>query len=134
VLKSLPSASWRFVRWSPENEIRLVQEMDVGLMPLPDTEWARGKCALKMIMYLAVGIPAIVSPVGVSKRLLEQYDVGLAARNTNAWFDALRRLFDDREGAARLGAAGRKLVEEQFSINTNAPKLAAAIHEIAASG
>jgi glycosyltransferase involved in cell wall biosynthesis len=72
--------------------------------------------------------------VGVSKRLLEQYDVGLAARNTNAWFDALRRLFDDREGAARLGAAGRKLVEEQFSINTNAPKLAAAIHEIAASG
>jgi glycosyltransferase involved in cell wall biosynthesis len=134
VLKKLPSESWRFVRWSAEKEIRLIQEMDVGLMPLPDTEWARGKCALKMIMYLAVGIPAIVSPVGVSKTLLDQYDVGLSARNPNEWFDALRRLFGDREGAARLGAAGRKLVEEQFSITVNAPKLAAAIHEIAASG
>jgi glycosyltransferase involved in cell wall biosynthesis len=87
-----------------------------------------------MIMYLAVGIPAIVSPVGVSKRLLDQCDVGLAARNQNEWFNALRRLFDDREGAARLGAVGRKLVEEQFSIKVNAPKLAAAIHEIAVSG
>ncbi|HEY8185276.1 MAG TPA: glycosyltransferase [Pyrinomonadaceae bacterium] len=134
VLKKLPSESWRFVRWSAEKEIRLVQEMDVGLMPLPDTEWARGKCALKMIMYLAVGIPAIVSPVGVSKSLLGQSDVGLAARNPNEWFDALRRLFDDRRAAARLGAAGRKLVEEQFSITVNAPKLAAAIREIAASG
>ena len=133
-LKKLPSESWRFVRWSAEKEIQLIQEMDVGLMPLPDTEWARGKCALKMIMYLAVGIPAIVSPVGVSQRLLDQGDVGLAARNPNEWFNALRRLFDDREGAARLGAAGRKLVEEQFSIKANAPKLAAAIHEIAASG
>jgi glycosyltransferase involved in cell wall biosynthesis len=134
VLKKLPSESWRFVRWSAENEIRLIQEMDVGVMPLPDTEWAMGKCALKMIMYLAVGIPAIVSPVGVSKSLLDQCDVGLGARNPNEWFDALRRLFADKEGAARLGAAGRKLVEEQFSVTVNAPKLAAAIHEIAASG
>lgn len=134
VLKKLPAESWRFVRWSAEREVRLIQEMDVGLMPLPDTEWAKGKCALKMIMYLAVGIPAIVSPVGVSQRLLDQCDVGLAARNPNEWFDALRRLFGDREGAVRLGATGRKLVDEQFSINVNAPKLAAAIHEIAASG
>lgn len=131
VLKRLPAEGWRFVRWSAESEIRLIQEMDVGLMPLPDTEWARGKCALKMIMYLAVGIPAIVSPVGVSKELLNQRDVGLAARNTNEWFEALRRLFRDREVAARLGAAGRKLVEERFSVTTNLPKLAAVIHEIA---
>ena len=134
VLKKLPSKSWRFVRWSADKEIRLTQEMDVGLMPLPDTEWARGKCALKMIMYLAVGIPAIVTPVGVSRKLLDQGEVGLAARNPNEWFNSLRRLFSDRDCAAQLGAAGRKLVEEQFSVTTNAPKLAAAIHEIAAVG
>lgn len=131
VLKKLPPESWRFVRWSAESEIRLVQEMDVGLMPLPDSQWARGKCALKMLMYLAVGIPAIVSPVGVGKELLDRREVGLAAREANEWFAALRRLFGDREVAARLGAAGRKLVEERFSVTTNVPKLADVIHEIA---
>ena len=135
VLNRLPEGSWRFVRWSAENEIRLVQEMDAGLMPLPDTEWARGKCALKMIMYLAVGIPAIVSPVGVGKQLLDQCEigceVGLAARDASGWFAALRRLFSDREFGERLATAGRKLVEEQFSVKANTPKLAAVIHEIA---
>jgi glycosyltransferase involved in cell wall biosynthesis len=131
VLKKLPAKSWRFVRWSAESEIRLVQEMDVGLMPLPDTEWARGKCALKMIMYLAVGIPAIVSPVGVGQELLDKRNAGLAARNANEWFRALQRLFDDGELAERLGAEGRKLVEEQFSVTANVPRLAAVIREIA---
>ena len=133
VLKKIPAESWRFARWSAENEISLIQEMDVGLMPLPDTEWARGKCGLKMIMYLALGIPAIGSPIGVGKTLLAQHDVGLAAHDPSEWFDALRLLFKDNEGSARLGKAGRKLVEEQFSVTANAPKLAAVIHEIAAS-
>jgi len=135
VLNRLPDGSWRFVRWSAENEIRLVQEMDAGLMPLPDTEWARGKCALKMIMYLAVGIPAIVSPVGVAKELLGQCEVGrevgIAARDASEWFAALRRLFSDRELGERLGTAGRKLVEEEFSVKVNAPRIAAVIREIA---
>jgi glycosyltransferase involved in cell wall biosynthesis len=132
VLKKLPTKSWRFVRWSAEREIRVVQEMDVGLMPLPDTEWTRGKCALKMIMYLAVGIPALVSPVGVGGELLDKWNVGLAARNANDWFTALRHLFDDRELSERLGAEGRKLVQEQFSVAANVPRLAAVIHEIVA--
>src|SRR6185295_986210 len=131
LLKKLPAESWRFVRWTPEKEISLVQEIDVGLMPLPDSEWARGKCALKMIMYMAAGIPAIASPVGVCKELLDQGTVGLPAQSTNEWFEALRRLLGDRELAARLGTAGRKLVEEQFSVTANVPKLAAVLHELA---
>jgi len=130
-LKRVPAESWRFVRWSAEHEIRLVQEMDVGLMPLPDTEWARGKCALKMLMYLAVGIPAIVSPVGVAKELLERHDAALAARNASEWFQALQRLFEDHDLATQIGVAGRKLVEEEFSIATNVSKIAAVIHEVA---
>lgn len=130
-LNSLPPRSWQFVRWSPEREIRLVQQMDVGLMPLPDTEWARGKCALKMLMYLAVGMPAIVSPVGIGKQLLEQHDAGLTAGSSQEWQDALQLLFGDRELAKRFGAAGRKLVVERFSVSVNAPKLAAVISELA---
>src|SRR6266550_1015595 len=130
-LRKLPANSWRFVRWSPVNEVALVQSMDVGLMPLPDTEWTRGKCALKMIMYMAVGIPAIVSPVGVAKEILDQHEVGLAARSPNEWYEALRLLFQDKETAAQLAANGRKLVEKEFSVDINAPKIAAVIREIA---
>lgn len=130
-LNKLPVESWRFVQWSPENEVALVQSMRVGLMPLPESEWAKGKCALKMLMYLAVGVPAIVSPVGVSKELLDRRDVGLAARDMSEWYDALLRLFREPEFAVRLGNAGRQLVEEEFSVSINAPKLAATIHEVA---
>ena len=130
-LKKLPAQSWCFVRWSPEREVGLVQSMDVGLMPLPDTEWARGKCALKMIMYLAVGIPAVVSPIGVSNELLSQSEVALAARNPDEWYAALCQLFQDNELSRRIGAAGRKLVEEQFSATKNVSRLAEAIREVA---
>lgn len=130
-LKKLPAKSWRFVQWSPENEVALVQSLKVGLMPLPDNQWARGKCALKMLMYMAVGIPAIVSPVGVSKELLERRDVGLSARHQGEWYEALRRLFREQEFAVRLGNEGRQLVEEEFSVSRNAPKLATAIQEVA---
>ncbi|MEJ7712383.1 MAG: hypothetical protein WKF84_21640 [Pyrinomonadaceae bacterium] len=61
--KRIPSQSWRYVPWSPANEVDLVREMDVGLMPLADTEWERGKCAFKMLSYMAVGRPVVVSPV-----------------------------------------------------------------------
>ena len=130
-LKRLPARSWRFVRWFPESEVNLVQSMDVGLMPLPDEEWARGKCALKMIMYLAVGIPAIASPIGVANALLKTNRVGFGARVANDWYEFLSVLAEDRQLAARMGAEGRRLVEEEFSVVRNAPKLAAAICEVA---
>jgi glycosyltransferase involved in cell wall biosynthesis len=84
-----------------------------------------------MLMYLACGIPAVVSPVGVSDEILRISDVGLAARDANDWFIALDRLYSDRELCAQLGAAGRKLVEERFSVQANVPRLAQVIEEIA---
>jgi len=129
--KLLPPERWRFVPWTPAGEVRLVQAMDVGLMPLPNSEWTRGKCALKMLMYLACGIPAVVSPVGVSEEILRLGEVGLSARDANDWFVNLDRVYADRELAAQLGAAGRKLVEERFSVQANVPRLAQVIEEIA---
>ncbi len=132
-LKRLPAQSWRFVRWSSENEVRLVQSMDVGLMPLPAAEWARGKCALKMIMYLAVGIPAIVTPIGVSNELLAQGDVALAARTLDDWHESLCSIYENKKAAISMGAKGRRLVEERYSVGATAPKLAEVIREIAES-
>lgn len=131
VFKKLPAASWESARWSPETEVSLVQSMDVGLMPLPETEWSLGKCALKMIMYMAVGIPSVVSPVGVGGELLKRNQVGLPARTTHDWYAMLRTLFADKALAARMGLAGRLLAEEEFSVTRNAPKLAAVIREVA---
>ena len=128
--KILPS-HWSFKRWSSEREVQLVQRMDVGLMPLPDTEWSRGKCAFKMIAYMAVGIPVVVSPIGANTEVLRQADVGLAAANANDWFESLRLLFNDRARAASLGRAGRKLVEGNYSVRKNAAALAAIFEEAA---
>ncbi len=129
--KKISSAHWSFEPWSSEHEVELVQLMDVGLMPLPDTEWSRGKCAFKMLAYMAVGIPAVVSPVGVNKDVLRQAEVGLAAANANDWFESLRLLFNDRERAASFGSEGRKLVEGDYSVRKNAAALAKIFEEAA---
>jgi len=130
--KRIPPRRWQFARWSPGNEVSLAQRMNVGLMPLPDSQWSRGKCALKMIMYMAVGIPSVVSPIGVGRELIDQYNVGLAARTRDDWYARLALFFNERETANRMGLAGRRLVEERFSVGRNALKLAEIFHSIAA--
>jgi len=84
-----------------------------------------------MIMYMAVGIPSIVSPVGVGKQLVEQNEVGIAAETESEWYDVLNHLHLEQDVASRLGAQGRKLVEDQFSVKENVLKLAAIFRTIA---
>ena len=105
-LGKVPAGRWRFELWSPDAEVGLVQQMDVGLMPLPDSDWARGKCALKMLLYMSVGIPVVASPVGVSRDILARADVGMEAASGGDWVAALSRLFEDRSAAARMGNEG----------------------------
>lgn len=128
----IPAARWSFVQWSPASEVRAVQAIDVGLMPLADTEWARGKCAFKMLSYMSVGLPVVASPFGVNREILQTHDVGFAATVHDDWHEALLRLYDDRALASRLGRNGRAVVEEHFSVNANAAKLAAIFREVAA--
>ncbi len=132
-LNRIPPRSRRFVRWSAENEIGSVQGMDVGLMPLPDTEWARGKCALKMLLYMAVGIPVVASPVGVGASLLGRAEIGIAAASRDDWYEALRLLSGDGARARRMGAGGRQLAEEEYSVMKNSIRLADIFREAAAS-
>jgi glycosyltransferase involved in cell wall biosynthesis len=131
--KKISPAQWVFERWSSAREVQLVQRMDVGLMPLPNTEWSLGKCAFKMIIYMAVGIPVVVSPIGANKDILRQADVGLAATAATDWFEALRLLHHDRTHAVGLGKTGRRLVEENYSVAKNAAALARIFEEAARS-
>lgn len=130
--RHVPAGRWSFFPWSAANEADAVREMDVGLMPLPTTDWARGKCAFKLLLYFATGIPAVASPVGMNVEVMGMAEAGHAARTPSEWVDALFALYDDRARAAALGAAGLRLVEEHFSVAVVAPRLAAIFREVAA--
>ncbi|HXD30920.1 MAG TPA: glycosyltransferase [Pyrinomonadaceae bacterium] len=132
-MKRLPKDSWLFVPWTMENEVGLVQLMDVGLMPLENSEWALGKCGFKMLSYMSVGLPVIVSPVGVNAEILARGDVGLAAQSVEDWFPALEKLYRDRDLGKRMGLTGRAVVEEKYSVHANTPKLAEIFREVAGS-
>jgi len=129
----LPSDRWRFARWSAPDEARLVAEMDVGLMSLEDSEAARGKCGFKMLSYMATGLPVVVSPVGVNREIMDRGEVGLTAVTDDDWFQALEYLYQHRDEGAQMGAAGRRVVEEYYSVKCVAPKLADIFREVAAN-
>lgn len=97
-----------FVRWSPENEAEALKIADVGLMPLPDDEWTRGKCSLKMIQYMATGLPSVVSPVGMNRDILAMAHVGFGAATDDEWRSALDGLWSDETLRRRMGTEGRK--------------------------
>lgn len=127
----IPRSRWTFELWSDATEQEAVQKIDVGLMPLPDVGYAWGKCGAKMLQYMALGIPVLVSPVGSGGEILAEGEVGLAARNPEEWFAGLERLYDDRPFAARCGQTARAVAERAYSLRTNAPRLAQIFREVA---
>jgi len=104
-----------FKRWNPDVETSALQLMDVGLMPLPDTEWTRGKCAFKMLQYMSTGLPVVVSPVGMNAEVLSQGKIGFGATTDGDWFEALTWLHRNRGDAQAMGAVGRDLILEHYS-------------------
>jgi len=120
----IPSNRIDFIRWSPENEVRTIQEMTVGLMPLDDSDWSRGKCSYKMLLYMSCGIPVVVSPTGMNAEILAQGRVGLGPRNDNEWVDAIEHVLENEAESNQMGQAGRKIVLEKYSLNTLAPLMA----------
>ncbi len=120
----LPPEKVRFIRWSVEEEVRVLHSMTVGLMPLADDKWTRGKCAFKMLQYMAVGLPVIVSPVGVNRDVMEKGDIGLAASSDDEWYEALVSLYKERLLGVKLGLAGRKVVEQFYNADIVARDLA----------
>ena len=113
----------KFVKWSVERELEFIQLLDVGLMPIADDLWSRGKCAYKSLLYAACGIPIVITPTGVNQKLLDQSDVGFGPKNPNEWYEVLRVLFYDRSIGKRLGNNGIRLIERDYSLNACGPKI-----------
>ncbi|MFH2142467.1 MAG: glycosyltransferase family 4 protein [Bacteroidota bacterium] len=103
------------VKWSYENEISELQEIDIGIMPLPDDEWTKGKCGFKGLQYMALEIPAVMSPVGVNTEIIEDGVNGFLASTYNEWVEKLSLLIENPGLRMKLGKAGRIAVEEKYS-------------------
>jgi glycosyltransferase involved in cell wall biosynthesis len=119
------------VAWAPEIERAFLDSLTIGLMPLDDTLWERGKCSYKMLQYMAAARPSVVSPVGMNATILAQGDVGLAATSFEEWVAALSRLLAEPATAEQMGRAGRALALSRYSIAALAPRLAGLLHRLA---
>jgi glycosyltransferase involved in cell wall biosynthesis len=104
-----------FQPWRAEREIEEIKRFDIGIMPLPDAEWERGKCGLKALQYMALGIPPVVSPVGINQEIVTHGANGLVAENEAQWESSLEELLTSLELRRRLGTAARETVERSFS-------------------
>ena len=122
----------RFVRWSEVTEIADLGDFDVGLMPMPDTEWTRYKCGLKMLQYMAAGIPAIASPVGVNSEIIHHRVNGWLATTPDEWLFVLRQLLSDSSRGAAVVEAARKTVEQRYSVQAQLPRLIACLEAVSA--
>jgi len=117
--------------WSENNEAEAIGCIDIGVMPLPDNPWERGKCGYKLIQYMAAGKPVIASPVGVNANIVRHGENGFLASTAEEWEKALRTLVADKALRERMGRAGRRRVEEEFCFSVTAPRLVSLFQKLA---
>jgi glycosyltransferase involved in cell wall biosynthesis len=109
--------------WTEETEVRSILGLDVGIMPLVDGPFERGKCGYKLVQYMACGLPVVASPVGVNRQLVDPGVNGFLAATEEEWRVAIETLGADAALRRRMGEAGRRKVEERYSLQVTAPRL-----------
>ena len=113
--------------WSLQREPEEFRTCDIGVYPLWDDEWAKGKCGFKAIQFMACGVPVVAAAVGVNAEIIEDGTTGFLARSEDEWVEKLLLLIRDAPLRQKLGLAGRQVVEERFSLRANGGKFLAAI-------
>lgn len=120
--------------WSEESEARAIAGFDIGIMPLPDGPWERGKCGYKLIQYMAAGKPVVASSVGVNAEIVQGWECGELADEQAQWCEALGGLLMDPARRQALGRRGRQAVEQHYSLMAQAPRLAEMLRSAAREG
>lgn len=118
-----PDIKWNYIEWSETAETQLSSYFDVGIMPLMDDEYQRGKCGCKILQYMAAGLPAIASPVGVNTKLIEHGKKGFLAEDEEEWFHAIKSLMSDTSLCQAFGSTARAFVEKEYSLKVWLPVL-----------
>ena len=127
----LPGVQVEVVAWIEAAEVENISACQVGVMPLLDSLWERGKCGYKLIQYMACGLPVVASPVGVNRQVVEHGLNGFLAETPEEWEQALRALLADPDLRQRMGQAGRQKVERQYCLQVTGPRLSQLLVEAA---
>ncbi len=120
-----------FLAWSEATEVEQLHQFDVGIMPLTEDRWSLGKCAYKLIQYMAGGLPVVASPVGMNRKVVRDGVNGFLASTPEEWLASLRRLAEDAELRRRMGEAGRRIVAQEYSLSVLEPRLIALLRRAA---
>jgi glycosyltransferase involved in cell wall biosynthesis len=113
-----PTLALQGQAWREETEVADTVEFDLGLMPLPDDPWTRGKCGFKALLYMSLAIPPVISPVGVNREIVTEGENGFLAADDDQWVEAIGKLVEDPALRARLGQRGRETVVERYSFDS----------------
>ncbi|SNS74784.1 Glycosyltransferase involved in cell wall bisynthesis [Belliella buryatensis] len=105
--------------WSEETEVSSIQQMDIGIMPLEDSPWERGKCAYKLIQYMACGLPVVASPIGMNTEVVKHEENGFLATTDQEWIESLTKLLTNPHLRQSFGKAGHQLVQEKYTLEKN---------------
>jgi glycosyltransferase involved in cell wall biosynthesis len=119
----------RAIPWNEATEIEAIQSFDIGIMPLDNTEWERGKCAYKLLQVMAAGRPVVASPAGVNCSVIRDGTNGFLADGTNNWIEALIALIDHPELRVRIGREALRTVKDHYTIERVLPRLSAVLSE-----
>lgn len=115
----LPLDSFRFVKWSRENEIEELAKGTIGVMPMEQNEWSEGKCGFKGLQYMSLGIPTVMSPVGVNKEIIQDGVNGFLADSPQDWIRILSLLLDDPQKRIEIGNKGLDTIQKHYSVKAN---------------
>lgn len=129
IATKFPGLDVEIAPWSELTEAELIAQLDIGIMPLPDGPWEKGKCGYKLIQYMACAVPVIASSVGVNVEIVRASRCGLLASNVAEWEAALAQLLESPAQRQQLGTAGRQAVEATYSLQVQAPVLASIFEE-----
>lgn len=117
----LPLKDWQFLPWNENSEIEDLNKIDIGVMPLTADQWSEGKCGFKLIQYLALGVPAVASPVGVNTVIIEEGKNGFLSSTKEEWQASLTKLLADTALRTQMGMYGREKMIREYSIDSQTP-------------
>jgi glycosyltransferase involved in cell wall biosynthesis len=129
-----PGVNTENIEWALDREVDLFNTCDIGIYPLADDEWARGKCGFKAIQFMAAGVPVVAAAVGVNREIIEDGVNGFLAATEDEWVQKLGRLVEDAALRRRFAEAGRRTIEGGYSVKVNAPHVAAVLRDAAELG
>ena len=127
----IPGVNVQCLPWSEDTEVENIASADVGVMPLLDSPWERGKCGYKLIQYMACSLPVVASPIGVNTEIVRSEVNGYLANDVNEWIAALENLLVDANLRNQMGQRGRQRVEQEYCLQVAAPSLAVWLKKVA---